>query len=117
MTKHECNVFALARAHARNQESEVKRQNSSLFGDDSLLSTKHILLDLAGCCFRQLGRNNRCQRSEVKRQNSSLFGDGWLLSTKHILLDLAGCCFRQLTQKLNSLRRFEVRQMITSVIA
>jgi hypothetical protein len=53
MTKHEGDVLALA--HARNRMSEVRRQNSSLFGNGRLLSSKDILLDLAGGCFWQLG--------------------------------------------------------------
>jgi len=59
MTKRECNVLALARAHARNQTSEVQGQNSSLFGNGRLLAAKDILLDLARRCFWQLGYDNR----------------------------------------------------------
>ena len=39
------------------------------------------------------------------------------LAAKDILLDLARRCFRQLGYEVNFLRTFEVRQMITSVIA
>jgi hypothetical protein len=40
-----------------------------------------------------------------------------MLSSKEILLDLARRCFRRLGYEANFLRRLEVRQMITSVIA
>ena len=39
------------------------------------------------------------------------------LASKDILLDLARRCFRQLGYEANFLRRLEVRQMFTSVIA
>ena len=39
------------------------------------------------------------------------------LAAKDILLDLARRCFWQLGYEVNFLRRLEVRQMITSVIA
>ena len=39
------------------------------------------------------------------------------LAAKDILLDFARRCFWQLGYKVNFLRRLEVRQMITSVIA
>src|SRR5438093_10893655 len=51
------------------------------------------------------------------RLGPSLFGNGRLLSSKDILLDLARGCFRQLGYEVNFLRRLEVRQMITSVVA
>ena len=53
MTKHECNVLALA--HARNRMSEVSGQNPSLFGNGRLLASKDVLLELARRCFWQLG--------------------------------------------------------------
>ena len=51
------------------------------------------------------------------RLGLSLFGNGRLLSAKDILLDLTRRCFWQLGYEVNLLRRLEVRQMITSVIA
>jgi hypothetical protein len=46
-----------------------------------------------------------------------VFGNDRLLFSKDVLLDLARRCFWQLGYEVNFLRRFEVRQMITSVIA
>jgi hypothetical protein len=39
------------------------------------------------------------------------------LAAKDVLLDLARRCFRQLGDEVNFLRRLEVREMITSIIA
>ena len=59
---------------------------------------------------------DRRQKVEA-RLGLSLFGNGRLLSSKDILLNLARRCFWQLGYEVNFLRRLEVRQMITSVIA
>ncbi len=66
MTKHECNVLALAHADARNRTSEVRGRDSSLFGNGRLLAAKDKLLDLAGGWFWELGHNNRGQRKRSR---------------------------------------------------
>src|SRR6266496_3151575 len=106
---------------SRQNEQNTKRADRKPIAIAFVSEFEHVAAEIITHCFHSLPNvptNFFGQGAQLfASQNSSLFGNGRLLSSKDILLDLARRCFWQLGYEVNFLRTFEVRQMITSVIA